>query len=115
MNWKTLFIPPIAIYGTVSVWIVILGIFHVDGNSLWVWAIGLIITGIGLYLAAKYIHPKSLKQGFLISLVWLVIFVVLDIILASAFTGLEYFSDWKTYLPYALTLIIPLLSWKLRL
>ena len=82
MNWKTLFIPPIAIYGIVTVWIVILGIFHVDGNALWVWAIGLIITGIGLYLAAKYTDPRNLRRGFLISLGWLAIFVVLDIILA---------------------------------
>ena len=115
MNWKTLFITPIAIYGAVSIWIVILGGLHIDKNSSWVWAIGLIITTIGLCLAAKYIHPRSLRQGFLISIGWLAIFVLLDIILAAAFAGLEYFYDWKTYLPYALTLLIPLFFWKLRL
>jgi hypothetical protein len=115
MNWKTLFITPVAIYGAVSIWIVVLGILHVDRDSSWVWAVGLIITTLGLYLATKYIHPQSLRQGFSISLGWLLIFVVLDIILAVAFTGLEYFFDWKTYLPYALTLLLPLFFWKLRL
>ena len=115
MNWKTLFVTPIAIYGAVSIWIVVLGSMHIDRNSSWVWAIGLIITTVGLYLAAKFVRPESLRQGFLISLGWLGIFVVLDIILAVAFAGLEYFFDWKTYLPYALTLLIPMFFWKLRL
>ena len=115
MNWKTLLLTPIAIYGAVSIWIVVLGSMHIDRNSSWVWAIGLIITTIGLYLGAKFVRPQSLRQGFLISLGWLGIFVVLDIILAVAFAGLEYFSDWKTYLPYALTLLIPMFFWKLRL
>ena len=114
MNWKTLFIPPIAIYGAVSIWIVVSGSMNIDGNSPWVWAIGLIITTIGLYLAAKFVRPQSLRQGFLITLGWLGIFVVLDIFLAVAFAGLEYFFDWKTYLPYALTLLIPMFFWKLR-
>ena len=115
MNWKTLLLTPIAIYGAVSIWIVVLSSMHIDRNSSWVWAIGLIITTIGLYLAAKFVRPQSLRQGFLISLGWLGIFVVLDIFLAVAFAGLEYFFDWKTYLPYALTLLIPIFFWKLRL
>ena len=115
MNGKTLFITPITIYGAVSIWIVVLRSLLIDRNSSWVWAIGLIITTIGLYLAAKFIRPQYLRQGFLICLGWLGIFVVLDIILAVAFAGLEYFSDWKTYLPYALTLLIPMFFWKLRL
>lgn len=115
MNWKTIFISPITIYGAVSVWIVVLGSMQIDRNSSWVWAIGLIITTIGLYLAAKFVRPQCLRQGFLISLGWLGIFVVLDLILAIAFAGLEYFSDGKTYLPYALTLIIPMFFWNLRL
>ena len=115
MNWKRLFITPIAIYGFLSIWIIVLSSMHIDRNSPWVWAIGLIITTIGLYLAAKFIHPQCLRQGFLICLGWLGIFIVLDIILALAFAGLEYFSDWKTYLPYTLTLLIPMFFWKLRL
>jgi hypothetical protein len=114
MNWKTLFITPIAIYGVISILIVLLGILNIDRDSSWVWLTGLIITAIGLYLATRYIHPQSLKQGFLISLVWLAIFIVLDIILALAFAGMEYFLDWKTYLPYALTLLIPMVFWKLQ-
>ena len=115
MNWKTLFITPIAIYGTVSILIVVLNILHIDRNAYWVWAVGLIITTTGLYIATKCIHPESWRQGFLISLGWLIIFVVLDIVLAVAFAALENFSDWKTYLPYALTLLIPLFFWKSRL
>jgi hypothetical protein len=114
MNWKTLFITPIAIYGVISILIVVLGILNIDRDSSWVWITGLIITAIGLYLATRYIHPRNLRQGSLISLGWLAIFIVLDIILAVAFADLEYFFDWKTYLPYVLTLLIPMVSWKLQ-
>jgi peptidoglycan/LPS O-acetylase OafA/YrhL len=114
MNWKALVIAPIAIYGTVSLLIVVLDSLHMDRDTYWVWAAGLLITSAGLYIAAKCIHPESWRQGILISLGWLAIFVVLDIILAFAFTALESFFDWKTYLPYALTMLIPLFCWKSR-
>jgi hypothetical protein len=114
MNWKTFLLTPIAIYGTVSILIVVSDSLHIDRNSYWVWAFGLIITTTGLYIATKCIHPESWRQGFLIVLGWLAFFVVLDIILAVAFATPEYFSDWKTYIPYALTLLIPLFFWKSR-
>jgi lysylphosphatidylglycerol synthetase-like protein (DUF2156 family) len=113
MNWKTLFITPIDIYGVISILIVVLVTMNIDRDASWVWLVGLIITAVGLYIATRYIHPQSLKKGFLISLGWLAIFIVLDIILALAFAGLEYFLEWKTYLPYVLTLLIPIISWKL--
>ena len=114
MNWKNLLIPPIAIYAAISIWIVALGRLRVDTDLWWVWVIGLIITAIGLCLAARYIRPSTLRQGFIFSLSWLAIFVILDIILAIAFAGIEYFYNWKVYLPYALTLLIPSILWKLR-
>lgn len=115
MNWKTIFVTPITIYGAVSIWIVVSGSIQIDRDSAWVWSIGLIVTTIGLYLTAKIIRPQCLRKGFLICLGWLGIFVVLDIILAVAFASLEYFFDWKTYVPYILTLLILGLWTKLNL
>ncbi len=109
MNWKKLILPPVAIYAVIFLFISALIGAKVDQHATWVWIVTLIITIIGLYLAVNYAKPRNVKEGLIYGLVWLVIFVILDLILTMPFTGKAFFSDWKTYIPYALTILMPII------
>lgn len=107
MNWKTLFIPPIAIYAVIFLFISALIGAKIDQKAIWVWIVSLVISIIGLYIATNYAKPKNRQEGLKIGIIWLIIFVILDLILTLPFTGSDYFVDWRSYLPYLLTILIP--------
>lgn len=107
MNWKKLLLPPLAIYAVIFLFISALIGAKINQETTWVWLVTLAISIIGLYLASNYAKPKNLKEGLTYGLVWLAILFVLDLILTIPFTGWDYFSSWKAYLPYGLTLIVP--------
>ena len=107
MNWKKLLLPPVAIYAVIFLFISVLVGAKMNQTAPWVWAATLIITLVGLYLATNYAKPKDWKDGLKYGLVWLVVLVVLDLILTAPFAGWGYFSDWKSYISYALTVLVP--------
>jgi len=109
MDWKKFIIYPVAIYVVIYLFICVLVGMKVPTNATWVWIVTLLITIIGLYLATRYAKPKNIKEGLYYGLVWLAIFFVLDLILTRPFTGWAYFSSWKTWLVYALALLMPVL------
>ncbi len=108
MNWKKLILAPVAIYAVIFLFISVLVGAKANTEATWVWIITTIITIVGLYLAVNFTNPQNFKEGLIYGLVWVVILVVLDLILTIPFTGAEYFSSWKAYLPYALTLLAPI-------
>lgn len=107
MTWKNVLIPPVAIYAVIFLFISGLIGAEIDQTALWVWIVSLVISIVGLWIATGYAKPSSMQQGLMFGLAWLALFVVLDLVLTVPFTGMEYFSDWKTYVPYALTVLIP--------
>ncbi len=107
MNWKRLVLPPVAIYAVIFLFISALIGAKISAEATWVWVVNLVITLVGLYLAVNYAKPKDLKQGLLYGVVWVVILFVLDLILTVPFTGWGYFSDWTSYVHYALTIVMP--------
>ena len=72
------------------------------------WMVTLGISVVGLYLATNYVKPSNWQEGAKYGVVWVIILFILDIVLTIPFTGAGYFSDWKSYIPYALTLLIPI-------
>mgnify|MGYP001604039138 CR=1 FL=1 len=109
MHWKTALIPPLAIYATVFMFISALIGFKIDQNAPWVWVVGVGITIGGLIIALRYARPTTVKRGLLLGFVWLALFIALDMALTTPFTGWGYFLDWKSYIPYILTIAIPAL------
>ncbi len=107
MNWKKLLLPPVAIYAVIFLFISALIGADMDADASWVWVVNLLITIVGLYLATNYAKPSTRQDGLKYGVAWLVVFVVLDLILTAPFAGWDYFSDWKSYVPYALTLLVP--------
>jgi len=107
MNWKKFIIPPVAIYAVVFLFISALIGAKIDAEATWVWVVTLVIIIIGLYFASNYANSGNWREGILYGIVWLVILIILDLILTLPFTGSDYFRDWRSYLPYVLTLIIP--------
>ena len=107
MNWKKLLIPPAAIYAVIFLFISALIGFKIDQNRTWVEIVCWIITIIGLYLAVNYVKPKSWKEGLKYGIVWVIVFFILDLVLTVPFTGWEHFSSWKSYISYALTILMP--------
>lgn len=107
MNWKKLVLPPVAIYAVIFLFISALIGAEANAETTWVWIVTLAISIIGLYLATNYARPKNVKEGLVYGLVWLIILFALDLILTVPFTGWAYFNDWKSYLPYALTILMP--------
>ena len=108
MNWKKLLLPSPAIYAVIFLFISALVGAKVSTEAIWVWIVSIIISIVGLYLAVNYAKPKNVKEGLIYGLVWLAIFFILDLILTMPFTGKSYFQDWKSYVPYALTLLMPI-------
>lgn len=106
-NWKKFLLPPLALYAVIFLFISALVGAKFDAEATWVWLVSLAITIVGLYIATNYAKPKNSSEALKYSLVWLVILFILDLILTVPFTGIEYFSDWRSYLPYLLTLAIP--------
>ena len=106
-DWKKFLIPPVAIYAIIFLFISALIGAKIDQHATWVWIVTLVISIVGLYIATNYVKPKDWQKGAKYGVVWLAIFIVLDLVLTVPFTGMEYFSDWKSYIPYALTLAIP--------
>lgn len=106
-DWKKYLIPPVAIYAVIFLFISALIGAKIDAEAYWVWAVNLGISVIGLYLATNYAKPKNWQEGLKYGLVWTAIFFILDLILTVPFTGKEYFADWRSYVPYLLTIGIP--------
>lgn len=110
MNWKKVLIPPVAIYAVIFLFISALIGAKVNQEATWVWLITLVISVVGLYLGTQYAQPQSRKEGLMYGVLWLIILVVLDMVLTAPFAGWDYFSNWKSYIPYVLTILIPTLS-----
>lgn len=108
-DWKKLVIPPVAIYAAVFLFISALIGFKIDQTATWVWVVTLVISILGLYIATRSTKPGSWQQGLKYGSVWLVILIILDLVLTVPFTGLSYFSDWRSYLPYLLAIALPTL------
>ncbi len=106
-DWKKLLIPPVAIYAVIFLFISALIGAKIDAHGLWVWIVTLGISIVGLYIATNYVKPKFWQDGLRYGFVWLVILVFLDLILTVPFTGMGYFSDWRSFVPYVLTLAFP--------
>ena len=106
-DWKKFLIPPVAIYAVIFLFISALIGAKIDAHALWVWIVNLGISVVGLYIATNYVKPKTWQDGLKFGAVWVVVLVILDLILTVPFTGAGYFSDWRSYVPYVLTLIIP--------
>lgn len=107
MQWKKFLIPPVAIYAVIFLFISALVGFKMDAEATWVWIASLVITIVGLVWATRYVKPATMQEGLKYGVVWLVVLVVLDLILTAQFAGWDYFSDWRSYIPYVLTIVIP--------
>ena len=107
LDWKKLFIPPIAIYAVIFLFISALVGAKIDTHAIWIWPITLIISVAGLYIATNYVKPGNWKDGLKYGIVWLVVLFILDLILTVPFAGAGYFSDWRSYVPYVLSILIP--------
>jgi len=79
-------------------------------------AVAQIVTGlvaiITAYMLAKKIGVTNKMEMLKHSFVWVVVILILDYFVTTKFTGMEFFSDWKTWLLYALILIVPLFAVK---
>lgn len=79
-------------------------------------AVSQIVTSLAAIVAAYMLAKKTgitnkmemLKYSF----VWVLVILILDYFVTTKFTGMEFFSDWKTWLAYALILLVPLLAVK---
>jgi len=75
-----------------------------------------IVTGLAAiitaYMLAKKIGVTNKMEMLKHSFVWVVVILILDYFVTTKFTGMEFFSDWKTWLVYALILLVPLLAVK---
>jgi len=114
MNWKKLILPPVAIYAVVFLAVAILsGTGDVPGIGLLA-VVGLftfiyIVPVVGLFLATLYAKPKNIKEGFIYGVVWFLILLALDLIVTRQFTGGAFIYDWKTWIVYALVILVPTL------
>lgn len=106
-DWKKYLLPSVAIYAVIFLFISALIGAKIDAEAVWVWPVNLIISVVGLYIATNYVKPKTWQEGLKFGAVWVVILVILDLILTVPFTGSGYFSDWRSYVPYVLTLAVP--------
>ncbi len=107
MNWKKVLLPPVAIYAVIFLFISALIGAKVDQTRAWVWVVSLVITIVGLYVGSRYTKPRNALDGLKYGVMWLIILVIFDLILTAPFAGWDYFSDWRSYVPYMLTLLVP--------
>jgi hypothetical protein len=79
MQWKKFFIPPVAIYAVIFLFISVLVGAKMDADATWVWIVSLVITVVGLILATSCTKPSTAQVGLKYGVAWLVVFVVLDL------------------------------------
>lgn len=105
-EWRKYLIPPVAIYAVIFLFISALIGAKVDAEAAWVWVVSLGISVAGLYIATKYVKPVNMQAGLKYGVVWLLVLFILDLVLTLPFAK-DYFSDWRSYIPYVLTLALP--------
>ncbi len=65
-----------------------------------------------LWGLARYYRLRSAREGILVGLVWLIVYVILDYVLIVQIFGqgdTGYYLSWRLYLWYALMVVIPAL------
>jgi hypothetical protein len=114
-NLKKQLLYPIIIYIIISIEIAAIVASGLESDTTWVWIATTSLLTILLIIFAKYAKPASPKEGAKLGLIWAATFLLLDIlIVAIPFTGISYFQDIRTWIPYLLGLLIPLLAGKLH-
>lgn len=109
LTWKKLILYPAAIWAVIYLFICALIGFKLNASADWVMMVTTIISIIGLYIASRAANIKELKKALILGLMWVIVMVILDLVLTLPFTGVGYFSSWKTYLAYAITFLTPII------
>ena len=110
MNRKILthLLYPIVIYTIISIEIAALVIAGVESDQLSIWASTSLFLLILIAVFAKRSKPQNITQGAKMGFVWATLFITLDVfIVAVPFTGVSYFLDWRSWIPYVMAIIVP--------
>lgn len=106
LDWKKLLGYPAVIYAVMFLLVSAMIALKLDTGSTVAWLVTVAANlGILYYLATKL--GVGVKEALVYGLVWAVVLVVLDYIFTRPFTGAEYYSDWRVYLTYVYTVLVP--------
>jgi len=105
---KKLLLYPILIYVIISLEVATIVLLGFDSNIWWVWVVTTVFVS-ALVLAFAFIaKPLSFRKGLTIGAVWAGFFILFDVcFVAVPFTGFSYFSDFRTWIPYFISIIAP--------
>jgi len=105
---KKLLLYPILIYAIISLEVAAIVLLGFNSNVWWVWAVTTIFVTALIFAFAFIAKPLSFRKGLTIGTVWAGVFILLDVcIVAVPFTGLSYFADVRTWIPYFIGIIAP--------
>ena len=110
MNRKILthLLYPIVIYTIISIEIAALVIAGVESDQRSIWAATSLFLLVLMAVFAKRAKPQNTTQGAKMGLIWAALFITLDVfIVAVPFTGVSYFLDWRSWIPYLMAIIVP--------
>lgn len=108
LDWKKLILYPAAIYAVVFLFISALIGFKIDAKADWVMIATTLISVVGLYIASRAAKVDSLGKAAILGLSWVLVLFILDLVLTRQYVP-NYFASWKSYLPYVLSFVMPLI------
>ena len=105
---KKLLLYPILIYVIISLEVAAIVLLGFDSNVWWVWVVTTVFVTVLVFTFAFIAKPLSFRKGLTTGAVWAGFFILLDVcIVAVPFTGVSYFSDVRTWIPYFIGIIAP--------
>jgi hypothetical protein len=107
---KKLLLYPVLIYVIISFEVAAIVLSGFDSNVWWVWVVTTVFVAALVFVFAFIAKPLSLRKGLTIGAVWAGFFILFDVcFVAIPFTGLSYFADVRTWIPYFIGIIAPTL------
>jgi hypothetical protein len=107
---KKLLLYPVLIYVIISLEVATIVLLGFDSDASWVWVVTTVFVTVLVFTFAFIAKPLSFRKGFIMGAVWAGFFILLDVfIVAVPFTGFSYFSDIRTWIPYFVGFIAPII------
>ena len=79
-----------------------------QGEAVWGWYVGFVVTAAAAYYAAKKLETRDWRKLIKYSVVWVVVMAALDALISIRFAEAGLFSSWELYVGYGILLLAPL-------
>jgi len=112
LNWKKTLGFGVVVWVVIFIFVTILIAFGLREETFIRWLITQIVVIITAVILAKKLSLTKTTTALSTGLIWIVISLILDLLITSYFTTMEFFNSWKIWVSYAIILVVPVFCLK---